>query len=203
MTTHEARAAVTGAGQKLPPRERILKAADELFERYGIRGVGVEAIAEAADTNKMTLYRHFASKDELVAAWLQQLVDEWNVLWDSVDRDLPDGGPETQIDFFLKEFGDAFEGITARGCPLLNSLAELPEKDHPARKVLDDYKASAKKRMTKLFQRIGIAKPGQAAEEIQLLIDGAKAGLADCGCSQTRVRFTRLAKTLLAARMPR
>lgn len=199
----EAQAGGPGVESKLPPRERILKAADELFERYGIRGVGVEAIAEAADTNKMTLYRHFASKDELVAAWLQGLVDEWNALWDVVERDLPESDPDKQIDFFLKEFGDAFEGIASRGCPLMNSLAELPEKDHPARKVLNDYKASAKKRMTRLFQRIGISKPGQAAEEIQLLIDGAKAGLQDCGCAQTRARFTRLAKTLLSARMPR
>src|SRR3569623_1359443 len=48
----------------LPPRQRILAAADDLFRRQGIRGVGVEAIAEAAETNKKTLYRHFPSKDE-------------------------------------------------------------------------------------------------------------------------------------------
>ena len=48
---------------RIPPRQRILDAADDLFRRVGIRGVGVEAIAEAAGTNKMTLYRHFESKD--------------------------------------------------------------------------------------------------------------------------------------------
>ena len=53
----------------LPPRERIIAAAADLFHKQGIRGVGVEAIAEAAGTNKMTLYRHFASKDELIAEW--------------------------------------------------------------------------------------------------------------------------------------
>ena len=58
--------------EKIPPRERILAVAAELFYRHGIRAVGVDAIAEAAGTNKMTLYRHFASKDELVAEYLRQ-----------------------------------------------------------------------------------------------------------------------------------
>jgi hypothetical protein len=53
---------------RIPPRERILAVAADLFYRHGIRAIGVESIAEAAGTNKMTLYRHFASKDELVAA---------------------------------------------------------------------------------------------------------------------------------------
>ena len=57
---------------KIPPRERILAVASDLFYRNGIRAVGVESIAEAAGTNKMTLYRHFSSKDELVAEYLRR-----------------------------------------------------------------------------------------------------------------------------------
>ena len=66
----------------LPPRERILAAARELFYRDGIRAVGVDAIAAAAGTNKMTLYRHFDSKDALVSAYLEQLSAEGEALWD-------------------------------------------------------------------------------------------------------------------------
>jgi AcrR family transcriptional regulator len=54
--------------ERIPPRARILAVAGDLFYRHGIRAVGVDAIAEAAGTNKMTLYRHFGSKDDLVAA---------------------------------------------------------------------------------------------------------------------------------------
>jgi len=61
---------------RIPPRQRILEAADDLFRRVGIRGVGVEAIAEAAGTNKMTLYRHFESKDELIAEWVRGIVEK-------------------------------------------------------------------------------------------------------------------------------
>src|ERR1700742_2767902 len=67
-----------------PPRERILEAASELFYRHGIRAVGVDAIAKAADTNKMTLYRHFPSKDELVAECLREHMREVDFYWDAL-----------------------------------------------------------------------------------------------------------------------
>ena len=70
-----AKSVSTHANMQIPPRERILAAASDLFYRLGIRAVGVEAIAEAAGTNKMTLYRHFDSKDELVAEYLRCLAD--------------------------------------------------------------------------------------------------------------------------------
>jgi AcrR family transcriptional regulator len=190
-----------GAG-KIPPRERILAAADDLFIRFGIRGVGVEAIAEAAGTNKMTLYRHFPSKDDLVAAWLQGMLEEWNEVWSRFEA-LPENDPKARVDAFLAGIGDAFEDCAVRGCPFMNSLAELPEKDHPARRVLDEYKAMNRKRMTKFFRAVGIADPSQTADEIQLLFDGAKAGIQDAGVAKSRARFIKLAHALLDARLPR
>src|SRR6201996_7853662 len=72
-----------------PPVQRILDAASDLFYRHGIRAVGVEAIAEAADTNKMTLYRHFPSKDELVAEYLRQWASEADQCWADLERAHP------------------------------------------------------------------------------------------------------------------
>src|ERR1700744_5612834 len=76
-------------GEVIPPRARILTAAGELFYRHGIRAVGVEAIAEAAGTNKMTLYRHFPSKDELVAEYLRQTAREADECWADLERAHP------------------------------------------------------------------------------------------------------------------
>src|SRR3954464_5825569 len=76
--------------EKIPPRARILAAASELFYRQGIRAVGVEAIAEAAETNKMTLYRHFVSKDELGAEYLRRLARDAAVFWDGLAAAHPD-----------------------------------------------------------------------------------------------------------------
>ena len=84
------------ANAQVPPRERILAAASDLFYRQGIRAVGVEAIAEAAGTNKMTLYRHFASKDELVAEYLRCLARDAGRFWDELAAAHP-GDPRAQL----------------------------------------------------------------------------------------------------------
>src|ERR1700681_359162 len=74
------------------PRERILLAARDLFHRHGIRGVGVETIAEAAGTNKMTLYRHFDSKGDLIVAYLRGVAADAERIWADIERKTPDDG---------------------------------------------------------------------------------------------------------------
>src|ERR1700681_4789466 len=87
--------------RRIPPRERILEVASDLFYRHGIRAVGVEAIAEASETNKMTLYRHFPSKDELVAEYLRGIATQAGGLWDRLDAAHP-GDPRAQLHAWLK-----------------------------------------------------------------------------------------------------
>ena len=81
--------------ERLPPRARIIAAARELFYRHGIRAVGVEAIADAAGTNKMTLYRHFESKDALVAEYLRGLAEEKHDIWTALEAAHPESGLPT------------------------------------------------------------------------------------------------------------
>ena len=89
MIAPTAKTASTRREGDLPPRERILAAARALFYRRGIHVVGVDAIAEAAGTNKMTLYRHFPSKDELVAEYLRQSASEADECWADLERAHP------------------------------------------------------------------------------------------------------------------
>jgi hypothetical protein len=135
-----------------------------------------------------------------VAEWLRRLFEEWSEVWREIDEQ-PLGDPRKQLDAFLKALGDALEHCADRGCPFMNSLAEIPEKDHPARRVLEDYKSMNRKRMVRFFRKIGVSSPTQAADEVYLLFDGAKAGIQDCGVEKGRARFIRLAKTLIEARM--
>src|SRR5829696_8002052 len=93
--------------ERISPRERILAAASDLFYRLGIRAVGVEAIAEAAQTNKMTLYRHFGSKDELIAAYLQRLADQSVTSWERREAEYP-GDPLGQLRAWLREMAAGF-----------------------------------------------------------------------------------------------
>src|SRR6201995_2268714 len=116
------------ANLQTPPRERILAAAGELFYRHGIRAVGVEAIAEAAGTNKMTLYRHFTSKDELVAEYLRSLAAGAGHFWDELAAAHP-GDPRAQLIGWLKSMQAHVTDSDQRGCALANAAIELPEKD--------------------------------------------------------------------------
>src|SRR6202789_3661901 len=126
---------------RIPPRARILAAAGELFYRHGIRAVGVDSIAEAAGTNKMTLYRHFASKDELVAEYLRQSANEADECWAHLQQAHP-GDALAQLRAWFAEMAACFADTDERGCALTNAAVELPEKDHPARRVIEEYKTA-------------------------------------------------------------
>src|SRR2546421_11272932 len=123
-----------------PPRERILQAARELFYRDGINAASVEAIAAAAGTNKMTLYRHFSSKDELVAAYLSQLAEEGEGLWDKA-RSLHPGDADAQLRFMLKRAPEFLAEGRRRGCALANAAVELSvEPRHPVLRQRESHK---------------------------------------------------------------
>src|SRR5881227_2083479 len=141
-----------------PPRERILQAARELFYRDGLNAVSVDAIAAAAGTNKMTLYRHFSSKDELVAAYLSQLAEEGEGLWDKA-RSLHPGDADAQLRFMLKRASEFASEGRGRGCALANAAVGLAE----------------------VVRAAGYARPQQLADELFLLVEGARVCLQSVG----------------------
>src|SRR5882672_675337 len=140
-----------------PPRERILQAARELFYRDGINAVSVDAIAAAADTNKMTLYRHFSSKDELAAAYLSQLAEEADALWEAARAEHP-GDADRQLRYLLKRVSQFADVCSGRGCALANAAIELTEPAHPARKVIEDHKREQRQLLAALCRKAGYVK---------------------------------------------
>ena len=155
----------------MAPRERILAAAAALFYRHGIRAVGVEAIAEAARTNKMTLYRHFASKDELVAEYLRQSAKLADSCWARFAQAHP-GDPAAQLRAWLEEMAAHVASNDERGCPLVNAAVELPEKDHPARRVIEEHKIAQRTRLVALCGAAGLDRAGVAGRRIVSLAGG-------------------------------
>lgn len=182
----------------LPPRERILHAARELFYRDGIRAVGVEAIAAAAGTNKMTLYRQFASKDELVAAYLQELSDQGEALWEEAKRRHP-GDAEAQLRYLLRRISQFADECSGRGCALANAAVELPERAHPARKVIEAHKNRTRERLVALCRDAGYLHPASLADEMFLLVEGARVSLQSVGRAGPGARLFALAESLLDA----
>src|SRR3954471_17411692 len=120
---------------RLPVRDRIICAAAQLFHKQGIRGVGVEAIAEAARTNKMTLYRYFESKDELIAEWVRGIVAHKEEEWKDLTAKHV-GNPQALLQDWSRRTAAKLRAMEERGSALGNALAELPDPEHPQRRVI-------------------------------------------------------------------
>ena len=183
----------------LPPRERIINAARELFYSRGIRSVSVDEIAAAAQTNKMTLYRHFDSKDQLVAEYLKSLSRCWNGMADEAERAHP-GDADAQLHAWIEEMGRNLSKAQDRGCPMANAAVELPEKDHPARAVIEQYKTEQRARLARLCKDAGYRNPDQLGDEIFLLFEGACVSIQSVGQRGPGARFTEVALGMLKAR---
>jgi len=193
---------ITGSqSEGISPRERLLAAAAELFYRHGIRAVGVDAVAEAAGSNKMTLYRHFASKDELVAEYLRQMASAAEHCWDAYEQAHP-GDPLAQLRAWLADMAEHLAKADDRGCPLANAAVELPEKTHPARRVIEEYKLAHRDRLIKLCRGAGLNDSEMLADELHLLLEGARVTAQSVGSDGLGPRLMRMGEALIAAHRP-
>jgi len=180
-----------------PPRQRILDAACELFYSRGIRAVSVDEIAAAAQTNKMTLYRHFKSKDELVAEYLRALNAHAIAGFEEAMRGCS-GDPYAQLRAFIARIGgELCKPASLRGCPMANAAVEFPEKDHPARAVIEESKNQQRNRLVKLCREAEFVEPEQLAEQLFLLFEGACVNVQSLGNCGPGARFTEMAYALM------
>ncbi len=124
-----------------------------------MRAVGVDEIAAAAGTNKMTLYRHFASKDLLVAECLREFARQSEAEWDRLAAAYP-GDPRAQLTAWLAKMTDHIVADGGRGCALANAAVELAEKDHPARKVIEEVKRAQRDRLVAAVRGGGADRAG-------------------------------------------
>ena len=185
---------------RIPPRTRILSAAAELFSRHGIGAVSVEAIARTAASNKMTLYHHFVSKDELVAAYLRESAKEADALWARIQSTGP-AGTAAQLSAWLAEMGQGL--IDGSGSRFTKAAVELWEKSHPAQRVLRSYKVLQRRRLTRLCRAAGFRTPSMLADALLLLFEGACVAAPSVGRVGIRTRFIRLGEAMIAARTKR
>jgi len=181
-------------------RKRIFDAAAELFYRKGIRAVGVDTIAAEADTTKMSLYRNFPSKDELVAEWLRDHDTSFWRTWDAMaSRHVNDPRKQLQAAFGLlaKHVADP----NARGCPMANAAVELTEGDHPARKVIEAHKANLRARLEEICKRMGARQTGLLADQLFLLMEGAEVTRQTLGPRGPARNVARAAEMLIDAHL--
>lgn len=179
------------------PRDRIVETARDLFRRHGLRGVGVETIAEAAGTNKMTLYRHFSSKDDLIVACLTEAAAEVSHMWEDFEAHHP-GDPRAQLQEWVQSAAECAVDDT-RGCDFANAAVELAERDHPARKVVAQFKMDQRNHLADLCKAAKIPQADLLADTLYLLIEGARVSSQSVGNDGPANRFVDICNAVIAS----
>ena len=187
-----------GATKRTSARDRIFETACDLFYRKGIRAVGVETIAEEAHATKMSLYRSFPSKDELVAEWLRRANNTFWQHWDQMLNQHPND-PRRQLGLILSKIAEHVADPNSRGCPIANAAVELTDPHHPARKVIEKHKSELRTRLARLCRDIGARRPDSLADGLFLLMEGAQASTQSLGHAGPGRSIARAAKALIDA----
>jgi AcrR family transcriptional regulator len=186
-----------GDGETERPRDRIIACAQDLFHRLGIRGVGVETIAEAAGTNKMTLYRHFGSKDDLILEYLNYKGRKADEIWAEIEAASP-GDPVGQLYGYIGQVAK-FIAEDERGCDLANAAVELTQEGHPGLRVIEEFKIRQRQRLEALCKAAGATEPGLLADALVLLIEGARVSRRSVGSEGPSVNLVGSGKAVIAA----
>jgi AcrR family transcriptional regulator len=155
----------------ITPKEQLFRTAARLFYQNGYRAVGVDTIAAQSGIGKMTLYRHFPSKDELIVAFLRESDrDFWNYFEHSTEGALTARG---KLLAFFETLQDYVLSPACYGCPFINVATEFPEPDYAGHQVALEHKQSVRARFLELARESGARQPEALADALLLLMDGA------------------------------
>jgi AcrR family transcriptional regulator len=181
-------------------RERILDTAYDLFSRHGIRAVGVDRIIETSGVAKMSLYRHFNSKDELVIAFLQERERRWTMEWlyAEVSGRAEDGAGRMLAIFDV--FDEWFRQDDFEGCSFINVLLEFDQLDHPIRVASAAHLVTIRSLVQAFAEDAGVDDPDDVARQWHILMKGSIVAAGE-GDREAAQRARRLGELLLAARV--
>jgi AcrR family transcriptional regulator len=146
----------------------------------------------------MTLYRHFASKDDLVAEYLRERAKLADAAWDRLAAAYP-GDALAQLRAWIAKMAERLANADERGCALVNAAVELPEKSHPARRVIEEFKTAERTRLTQVCRATGLKEPDVLAEELHLMLEGARVTAQSVGRDGLSERVMRMSEALIAA----
>jgi AcrR family transcriptional regulator len=153
--------------------ERILDTAYDLFSRHGIRAVGVDRIIESSGVAKMSLYRHFGSKDELVLAFLRERERRWTMDWLHAEvRRRADTGAGRLLAIF-DVFDEWFHEPAFEGCSFINVLLEFGDAEHPLRRASTTHLATIRGLVRDFAQQAELADPDAVARQWHILMKGS------------------------------
>ncbi|MDB5494780.1 MAG: TetR family transcriptional regulator [Phenylobacterium sp.] len=183
---------------QLDVRERILETASELFYRRGVRAVGVDVVVEAAGVAKTSLYRHFRTKDDLIAAFLQREDKDFWACWERV-AERYEHDAKAELEAHLTWIAERVGRPNYRGCPQLNVAAEFPDEDHPARVVARSHKEELRRRLQGIAERLQVGRPSDLALQLSVVINGAFVSSQVLAAGNAKLILFQMARALVAA----
>jgi AcrR family transcriptional regulator len=154
-------------------RERIVRAAYDLFSREGVRSVGVDAVITRAGTAKMTLYRNFASKDDLILDFLARREELWTREWLQAESRRRGATPQARLLAIFDVFGEWFAEPGFEGCPFLTAMIEFSDKAHPVHRASVAHLANIRGYLEELAAAAGIGDTAAFAHKWHLLMTGS------------------------------
>ncbi|HWN35036.1 MAG TPA: TetR/AcrR family transcriptional regulator [Pseudonocardia sp.] len=157
------------------PAERLLDTAAALFDREGIRAVGIDRLIAEADVARASLYQHFGSKDTLVVHYLQRADGNDRAGYRRAVRGLEDH-PRDRIRAVYRLAEAAARRRGFRGCLYVNAVTEFPEPKHPVRLVVTAHREWLAGELTAALTQAGVPAPERLAARLQLLYDGGLVG---------------------------
>jgi AcrR family transcriptional regulator len=181
------------------PREHVLEVATRLFYAEGIRAVGVDRILAESGIAKATLYRHFPTKDELVVAFIERRDLQWREWLAQRVGELEANPRERPIAVF-EALRERLSTKGYRGCAFTNTIAEFPDRSHPAHRAAARHKEQVRVFIRGLLREGGYAHPDELASQLMLLLDGAIATAVRTHSPEPAALAHRAAAVLLTAR---
>ncbi len=184
-------------------RDDLVDTALRLFYKHGFNATGIDRILAESGVAKMTLYKHFRSKDELILAALQLRDERFrNWLMGEMERAATDPKARLLAMFDALEIwfrGKAFKGLGFSGCAFINASAEFPDQDHPAHRLSAEHKRRIVEYLAGLAKEAGIAEPETLAEQLALLKEGAIATAQVRNMPEAAKLAKRMAASLIEA----
>jgi len=177
-------------------RERVLATAYDLFSRHGTRAVGVDRIIAESGVAKMTLYRNFASKDDLILAFLERREELWTRAWLQAEVERRASTPGGRLLAIFDTFGEWFAINGFEGCSFINVMLVLPEPGNPVRDACVQHLAEIRSFLVDLAEQAGIADPDAFARQWHILMKGSIVSAAE-GDTAAAARARELGALLL------
>ncbi|MFE1023736.1 TetR/AcrR family transcriptional regulator [Streptomyces sp. NPDC058818] len=157
-----------------PARARLLETASAIFYADGIRHVGVDRIIAEAQVTRVTFYRHFPSKEDLVLAHVEQRDQQIRSVVTEAFRTSTD--PEALLLMMMAGIGAEICGPDFRGCPFINAAAEYPDPEHPVRRAVQAHRTWFRQTVLNLVTAAGCTDGEHTTAVLILLRDGAMTG---------------------------